>query len=88
MNTAETAETRISLPIPGDWLPNGAVVLRAVSKEFGAFGVILAIRPGQPVEPFVTWTYRPLDGLGTTVSGHYFAELHEAEADYESRGGR
>lgn len=63
---------------PGDRLPNGAIVIAQRGDA------VLALRRGYTYEPFVTWAIGP---DGHTFSGHYFNDLTEAVADFNTRAG-
>lgn len=75
----------LDTPRVGSTLPNGALVL-AVSyrDEQPQEGVVLAFAKDS-IEPFVTWTLW-LDSSGAqTFSGHYYAHIDAAVADYGKR---
>ena len=64
--------------MPGDTLPNGALVIANRND------VVLALRPGVTYDPYVTWTVGPDGG---TYNGHYIVSLADAVEDFRARSG-
>lgn len=61
--------------LPGDKLPNGAIVLCLRGE------IILALNPGN-WQPWVTWR---IDADHNAYLGHYFGSLEEAISDFNAR---
>jgi hypothetical protein len=74
MTTCNLVVTRPSPLMPGDRLPNGAIVLKMRGE------IVLALYPGW--QPWVTWR---LDDDHNAYLGHYFETLARALEDFDKR---
>ena len=76
-------EPAFHLPMPGDNLDNGALLIAIKQKERRYYVLGLQYKAAEP--EYVTWAFDP-ECDGATFWGHYFKDFNLAAKDFAERG--